>query len=488
MNNRMSVSKNKNNFDNPNIYHQKKPVLESDDDSEDIEYESILVNSMRELSAKRSHYSKENEIYSRTSEYDNNKQMKPIDHRIEAIRSVLEDTDMIRPMIDLDSCDTEVFCDTKVNKKIINFKELCKKMDLQIKYIKSGTTGHTFKAYSNQDPSVAFAFKICAYPKENYGSIHNDSRPENTELRVLKLLSYFVVTKNSPHLVLPITTFHTAITTFVKIPQSIVNLDDEKNNNYIEFVEKYKKGKFENLVSVLISEWANGGDLLDYIRSNYKKMTLHHWRVIFFQILYTLALIHKKYPTFRHNDMKANNILVQLTENKTDIKHYSYYFDKYKFIIKDIGIQIKIWDFDFSSIDGHIENDKVNAEWANKINVNKSENKYYDMHYFFNTLSSKRFFPEFYDGGVPPEIVDFVNRIIPSQFRRAPRLVDDKGDYVLDKRGKPTYYEKFVNSKGRIQINTEITTPFKVITEDILFEKYRFINLDKKNNHPLINE
>ena len=453
---------------------------EEESDGSDSYDESVLINSMRELSIKKSAISEEK----RKSKSDETKEdgieykvMKPIDHRIEFIKNVLDESNL-KPMVDFDNCETENYSDGKVSKKIINIKELCKSMGLKLEYIKSGTTGHTFKGSLRDDPSIAFAFKVCAYPKGNYGSINKDSRPENAELRVLKLLSYFVVTKNSPHFVLPVTTFNTSINTFVKIPKSIVDIEDKQNGSYREFVEKYYDNKFEDFVSVLISEWANGGDLLDYIRNNYEKMTLRDWKVIFFQILFTLALIQIKYPTFRHNDMKANNILVQLTQNTTENKYYSYKIDKYKFIIPDIGIQIKIWDFDFASVDGIIENDKVNTKWANRINVTKKQNKYYDMHYFFNTLSSKRFFPQFREGGAPQDIVDFIERVIPPKFRKAPRLFDKVGNPMVDDKGKPVYDEQNVNAKGRIQINTEYTTPFKVITEDPLFEKNRFLNTD----------
>ena len=60
----------------------------------------------------------------------------------------------------------------------------------------------------------------------------------------------------------------------------------------------------------LISEWANNGDLLDYLRKNYKSLGLKEWRVLIFQILSVLAIIQAKYPSFRHNDMKANNVLI----------------------------------------------------------------------------------------------------------------------------------------------------------------------------------
>ena len=45
--------------------------------------------------------------------------------------------------------------------------------------------------------------------------------------------------------------------------------------------------------------------------------------------------------------------------------------DDTTFIIPDIDIQIKIWDFDFACIDGIIENNKVNSDWTKKININR---------------------------------------------------------------------------------------------------------------------
>ena len=51
--------------------------------------------------------------------------------------------------------------------------------------------------------------------------------------------------------------------------------------------------------------------ILEYIRKNKDTLTVKEWRVIFFQILSALSVIQNKYPGFRHNDLKANNILIQ---------------------------------------------------------------------------------------------------------------------------------------------------------------------------------
>lgn len=428
----------KNQKKNIHTTRRKYEFDSSDEDENSDSYQNALMSSLVALSGNKT----------------SDDEKKPTESRIEFVRNIL-DGNKLKPMIDFDNFDTETSTNTRLNKKIMDVRELFMSMNVKLKYLKSGTTGHTFKAISKIDKNVAFAVKVCAYPKDDYGGMNNLSRPENAELRMLKLLSYFVIKKCTPHFVLPIGTFNTSITNFIKVPKNIINLNDEKNEMYKKFIDRYSEGEFEDFVSVLISEWCNGGDLLDYIRKNYETMTLKHWIVIIFQILFTLARIHQVYPSFRHNDMKANNILVQLTDIKKNRPEcrYCYKIDDIEFYIPNINMQVKIWDFDFACIDGVIENNKVNSDWTKKINITKKENKYYDMHYFFNTLISKRFFPKFYDGGAPPEIIDFVHRIIPEKYRNG---------------------SKYVNKKGRIQIDVEYTTPYKVINEDPLFEKYRF--------------
>ena len=41
---------------------------------------------------------------------------------------------------------------------------------------------------------------------------------------------------------------------------------------------------------------------------------------ILFQIFSALAVIQTKYPGFRHNDMKANNVLIQKIESRNIIR------------------------------------------------------------------------------------------------------------------------------------------------------------------------
>jgi len=380
-----------------------------------------------------------------------------ISDRVETIQNMING-DNIESIIDFNSNESiEYSTNTRdirelLPKKYIDFSKAITDLGGKLLYIKSGSTGHTFKGVHpppNNENKKAYAVKIVAYPKkENYGDMYNIKRPENTELLMIRLLSYLVINKNTPHIVLPITTFNTSIKPFLNLTKSnIVN-----NKKFEQFVEKYEKGEYYQNVSILVSEWANGGDLLDYLRKNYKTMKTKHWRTIFFQILSVLSIIHAKYPAFRHNDMKANNILIHNIDIDDTNKKYLYKINQQKYIVPNIGFQIKLWDFDFACIPNIVDNSKVEAEWTNKINIKPEQNRYYDIHYFFNTLTRKGFFPEFNTASeIPENVKEFIKRVVPPKY--------ESGKYVSD--------------RGRILANDEYLTPDEILKNDKFFKIMR---------------
>ncbi len=409
-----------------------------------------------------------------------------IPFRLEFIKELLDGKEL-NPLIDFDNMETEDFVhpygykqgggqgegtddsstssntdesnkskDTRyvIKKKIHDFYRVINEIGGKLQYIKSGTSGHTFKgvvAPFSDDPStrINYAVKVVAYPKKlKYGDLNNIARPENAELMMIRLLSYFVIKKQTPHIVLPIGSFNTNIKPFVNLITD--NIVDKDNKKYREFVEKYKNGEYFDHVSILISEWANRGDFLDFVRKNYKEFTLMHWKVFFFQIISVLAVIQSKFPSFRHNDLKANNILVHKVEQRK--KLFAYTVNRSKYLVPSIGYQIKLWDFDFACIPGIVDNIKVDSKYFNKINIVPTQNKYYDLHYFFNTFIKNGFFPQFLeDSIVPVEAKEFVNRVVPEVFQ--------KSEYVSD--------------RGRILTTKEYTTPDKVLKNDPFFEEFR---------------
>jgi len=379
-----------------------------------------------------------------------------IPERINNIESLLENTN-IDSIIDF-SNNQIIYKNSEdirelMPKKYLDFNDAINQLGGKLLYFKSGSTGHTFKGVypPEEKDKISYAVKIVAYPKkEYYGDMYNIKRPENVELLMIRLLSYFVINKQTPHIVLPITTFNTSIKPFLSLSKNdIVN-----NKKYDQFLKKYSKGEYYSNVSVLISEWANSGDLLDYIRKNYKKLKLKEWKLIFFQLLSVLAIIQSKYPGFRHNDLKANNLLVHKIPIDTN-NNYKYIINNQTYIIENIGLQLKLWDFDFASISGIIDNAKVEAEWTNAINITPVKNRYYDVHYFFNTFTKKGFFPEFWKKSyVPEKVKDFVNRIVPDKFKEG----------------------ELVSERGRILINEEYLIPDEILKNDPFFASLRSNN------------
>jgi hypothetical protein len=348
---------------------------------------------------------------------------------------------------DSNSRDTRIILD----KKLHNFYEIIQQIGGKLKYIKSGTTGHTFKGIVkvSDNEKVNYAVKVVAYPiREKYGDMNDIRRPENAEIMMIRLLSLFVIKKQTPHIVLPIGTFNTSIKPFANLIES--NVVDKSNKRYIDFIKKYGEGNYYDYASILISEWANRGDLLDFIRKNYKEFQLIHWKVFFFQVISVLAVIQSKFPSFRHNDLKANNILVHKIKQRKTL--FSYTVNRSKYIVKSIGYQVKLWDFDFACIPGIVDNSKVTAKWTSKINVKPIQNRYYDLHFFFNTLISKAFFPKFMtDPIIPQAAKDFVNRMVPNKFKKG----------------------KYVSERGRILVNNEYLIPDEVLKSDKFFEEFR---------------
>jgi len=392
---------------------------------------------------------------------------------INVIKSILENEGM-NLLIDFNELETENYFkplghatdnvsydsnDTRyiLNQRKINIWRFLKKIGATIEYIKSGTTGHAFKGQivKNNQIEYTFAVKVSAYQKRNtYGEVTNLARPENAEIMMLRVLSYFIATKQTPHLIIPIQTFYTDIKFFLLLSKYGHIKTDVKRYN--EFIQRYENGKYEDTVSILLSEWANKGDFSEFVRNRYKNFQLKHWKVFFFQILSVLAVIQSKYPSFRHNDMKANNILVHKLATCHKKTQNLYTICGKLYIVPNIGYQIKLWDFDFACIPGIVDNIKVTEEWTRELNITSVKNQYYDMHYFFNTLTNKGFIPEIQNDTthIPNEIREFINRVVPHQYKTGHR----------------------VSEKGRLLIDDEYTSPQKILETDIFFKEFRRIS------------
>lgn len=388
-----------------------------------------------------------------------------VNERLQFIKYLLDETG-IKPLLDLsDVSDCTEYFQGGVFKDTFNFIEIINKIGGKLKYIKSGTTGHTFQgiyclddkqynynstsSQTNSHNILNYAVKVVGFPINNdeHDLIHCKTRPENAELQILKILSQFVLTNQTPHIILPLTTFNSYIEPFIDLKKK----NFISNKKYDAFVEAYEKKKLHNTVSILISEWANGGDLLEYMRINLQNMQLKEWKVLLFQLFSVFAVIQKKYPGFRHNDAKANNILLQRINTLTD-SFFKYQVEQIDFFIPNIGYQIKLWDFDFACIAGIAENSKVNSKWTNKINISNRQNRYYDICFFISSLQTPGFIKDFRtNSNVPSQVIDFFDSIVPPEL----------------------FKSNLINERGRLLCDIEYTTPIEILLTHPFFNKFK---------------
>lgn len=329
-------------------------------------------------------------------------------------------------------------------------------MKAKLRYISSGSTGHFFKGVIVKDTNKPvsdksniecyFGLKLTPYLKcSRYHSIYDITRPENTELNMLRCLSYFVLSGQTRHLLLPVQSFYCPIHEFEKILD--INKIIDSKQKYKKFIQEYKSDKYDKTVSVLVSELASEGDFLGYIRANWPLIKPQHWKIFFFQLLSVLAVIQLTFPNFRHNDLKANNILLHRIDKTVKC---TYHINKHNYVLPPSDLLIKMWDFDFACIPGYVDNIKVHEKWTKELNITTKQNRYYDIHFFFYTL--QLFFPRIMDEKYAgKETIEFINDVVPPLYKSKSKATD----------------------KGRLLVNDEYITPLQLLENHKYFDEFR---------------
>jgi hypothetical protein len=306
-------------------------------------------------------------------------------------------------------------------------------------------------SHGKLDNKQNLCLKLSVFRKDDpvcYKGRKSITHPENVEIIMMKFLSQLVINKQTPHIILPLACLHSTIKPCIEHLRSSPSLPDN-HRRHAEFLRKYDDNMLHDKTLVIIYEWCDKKDLYRHLFKNnkYERLSIIEWKVLFFQILHTLAIIQTHYPKFRHNNLKPGSIL--LSSDNSQVSIYKYILQDKTYFVPNIGLSIKLSNFDFSCIPNIIENDKVNAKWTKEINISKCKNQYSDVHYFFNTLI--HFLPNF-KNHVDQEINDFIDRVVPSKYRTGGR---------------------YVNSRHRILFNIKHTTPLDIIIQDSLFDEFR---------------
>jgi hypothetical protein len=185
------------------------------------------------------------------------------------------------------------------------------------------------------------------------------------EVLMLTLMSRLIKRKVSPHFVLPIGS------------QLVSN-----HRANILTGRQLLDGRY----NVILSEHADTS-LSTLIQEN--NLTNFELKCLLFQVIYTLAAIQRRMPTFRHNDLHASNVLVQMFDGEKIMKTaadacvlYDYGGVVFFLPVRKCNMRALLWDFFYASCKEHPE--LLPTRHAGE--VYSVRNRYYDMHKLLDSL------------------------------------------------------------------------------------------------------
>lgn len=168
--------------------------------------------------------------------------------------------------------------------------------------------------------------------------------------------------------------------------------------------------------------------------------SVKEWKIFIFQVLFILAKIHQKFPTFKHNELKFNSLAVfshVQTSTCFELTHTT------KFNIPQLTFSIQMTDFYVSSILPQISNPYFAKTFFEDRHINPYENKFADLYYFLSRVRTN----------CNEEIESFIDSVFPTDWSNELRHNRD---------GHP-----------RFPLDYEPTTPEKLLTEHSFFDEFR---------------
>jgi hypothetical protein len=234
-----------------------------------------------------------------------------------------------------------------------------------------GTQGRVFLAYTTPKGDFPVTIKVIPHDKEHR------KQSADTEFAIQKRL-YKIIPGSIPE---PYKILHDCKEF---IPASSWAVNNKKANIF-----NYKDQ------TVTFTEYINGGSLPNWMNRMSSQLDDNFMQNLISQVLHILAFIQKRIPSFRHNDLHLDNILVKMSASK-----YPTY------ILNDFG---------WASI-GPKSNPLVNgAKHAGTFGIGPLTSGRYDMHLFLNELHK---WMQTHGGRAKfPKAFAFIEKYLPDGYR-----------------------------------------------------------------------
>ena len=187
--------------------------------------------------------------------------------------------------------------------------------------------------------------------------------------------------------------------------------------------------------SILYLEYYSFGSARRLITKYETKLRKLHTRVILFQVIWTLAELHKKFPTFRHNDLHLENIFIDERVSASASIRYG------NFVVPSIGMNALIGDFGFANMQerGFMNKKVQSGIYKNDYGITVNNDYRYDVHFFLNDMfrTTKN-----------QELKNFIKRHFPDEYLTGNSKVveNNRLRFGVDHSKLPTF-EQLLNDK-----------------------------------------
>lgn len=315
----------------------------------------------------------------------------------------------------------------KIETNKIQLSNIKKHNDFDYKKIFNGkfnylrTTDNKFIFERTSPKSKSCIVRLCYYDSSNT-NINDMNRKELIDMK----MNYLLSDMETPLILLPVMNFDVSLDDLLHVTNKIPK-ELHKNNFYVEILEHFHETQ---------------------VLSSFLEDT-SQFKLLFFQILYSLFCITDKYPSFRHNDLNLENIYVY----RTNKEKKNYTIKNINFQIPNVDFEIRITNFNNSYIKNIAENNSDDK---------KSENQYYDVHRIFSLILNHIIKKDI----MTNELRTFFDEIIPEKYRNANNFLDE------------SFYEKTV---GIIQ------TPMIILTKNNFFVEFIKDTIMKSGNAKISN-
>jgi hypothetical protein len=219
----------------------------------------------------------------------------------------------------------------------------------------------------------------------------------DVEIKYLALFARLTETHVTPHMTIPICR---SIVQYPEVERLLNGLGSK--------LLKGMKGASASRYMIMFAEKANYGSITDLVRKEFPKMRRRQLNYVLtcmiFQVVYTLACIHIRLPSFKHNDLHASNVLVGEINVKevtaaSPGTHYVRYTDEHgDHFCVDVSAcpyRAMLWDMFYGSVnvaDARRWGIGAMAPSKTRLGRNGSKrsrvvaNQYYDLHKFLDSV------------------------------------------------------------------------------------------------------